>query len=136
MMKLASRHLVRRSVQSALYQTYERERRERLLRVMSPAAAGIFVLVSLILTARLLLTNPIPWGIWLFYGEFLLMTFCFLVGLVALQRGRITLATTIMTYTCALGMPLIIMLQIFFVPTANGCSLGVYTLSELSFFPV
>jgi signal transduction histidine kinase len=132
MMRLAS--LPRSAAESALYQTYERERKERLLGVMLPGAAVLFVLVSVVLTARLLLTNPIPWGLWVIFTEVLLMTLCFLLGVVALRRGQTNLATQIMTYTTALGMPLIIVLQIFFVPAANGGSLGAYTLSELSFF--
>jgi signal transduction histidine kinase len=135
MMNVASQFLLPRSaVASALYQTYERERRERLLRVMLPGAAVLFVLVCVVLTVRLWLTNPIPWGLWAVYVEVLLMTLCFLLGLVALRRGQTTLALRLMTYTFALGMPLIIALQIFFVPSAFGGSLGAYTLSELSFF--
>jgi signal transduction histidine kinase len=134
MMNLASRHLVPRSAAPSDLSPYEQERRERLLRVMLPGASAIFGLVSVVLTVRLWLTNPIPWGVWLFYSEFLLMTLSFLVGLVALRRGKIPLATTLMTYTCALGLPLIIALQVLFVPAANGGALGVYTLSELSFF--
>lgn len=69
MKNLASRQFLPRSAaQSDLYQTYEQDRRARLLRVMLPAAAAIFVLVSIILAVRLLFTHPIPWGIWVLSG--------------------------------------------------------------------
>ena len=137
MMNLAFRQFLPRSAtQSDLYQTCERQRRERLLRVMLPGAAAIFGLVSVVFAVRLLLTSPIPGGLWVLFSEMLLMTLSFLVGLVALRRGQTALATRMMTYTAALGLPASIALQVFFVPAENGGSLGAFTLSELSIFGV
>jgi hypothetical protein len=96
---------------------------------MLPEAA-IFVLVSVVFTVRLLLTSPIPGGLWVLYAEVLLMTVSFLLGLVALRRGQTTLATRMMTSTTALGLPASRALQVFFVPAANDGSLGAFTLSE------
>jgi len=60
MKNLASRQFLPFSAaEFDIYQTYEQQRRQRLLTVMLPFAAILFWFLTLVFIARLVLTNPI-----------------------------------------------------------------------------
>jgi signal transduction histidine kinase len=128
MKNLASRRFLPFSAaEFAVYNTYERQRRQGLLGVMLPLAAVIFGLASVVFTIRLIFTNPILVTYLILYGVLLLVTLSFVVGTLALRRGRITLATMIMMLAGSMGMLFIIIFQVFFLPEER---LNAYTLSE------
>ena len=130
MKNLASRRFLPLSAaEFDVYQTYERQRRQRLLGVMLPLAAVLFVLLSLVFTVRLFLTNPILLSYWILYGAFLLMTLLFILGTLAIRRNQISLATTVMMFTGSLGILFILTFQVFFEE-----GLDAYTLSEFLMF--
>lgn len=130
MKNLASRQFLPFSAaEFGVYQTYEHQRRQRLLGVMLPLSATLFVLLSLVFTARLILSNPILLSYWILYGVFLLMTLLFILGTVAIRRGRVSLAATVMILTGGLGLLFILSFQVFFEE-----GLDAYTLSEFLMF--
>ena len=130
-MSLASRQFLPLSqAEFSVYQTYERQRRQRLLGVMLPLSAILFVIASLVFTVRLVFPEgPITATVWILYGVTLLITLFFLLGTRALRRGQMTLATTLMLVTGSLGLLFIIFFQVFFEE-----GLDTYTLSEFMLF--
>jgi signal transduction histidine kinase len=131
MKNLASRQFLPLSVaEYGVYRTYEHQRRQRLLGVMLPLSAALFVLLSLVFTARLILADTIVLTTWILYGAFLLITAFFILGTLAIRRNRVSLATALMMYTGGLGMLFIIAYQVFFLPGG----LNAYTLSEFLLF--
>ncbi|HLV99001.1 MAG TPA: HAMP domain-containing sensor histidine kinase [Ktedonobacterales bacterium] len=132
MKNLASRQFLPLSAaEFDIYQTYERQRRQRLLGVMLPFSAILFLLTSVVFTARLFFT-PLILSTSILYGVFLLMTLLFILGWLAIRRGRVGLATTDMMFTGGLGLLFIIAFQVFFLPpnASGGGGLNIYTLSE------
>jgi signal transduction histidine kinase len=126
MKKLVSRRFLPLSAaEFTVYQTYERQRRQRLLGVMLPFSAILFVLTSLVFTVRLILSNPILVTAWILYAVTLLITLAFILGTLAIRRGRTTLATMLMMLTGGLGILFILTFQVFFEE-----GLSIYTLSE------
>jgi signal transduction histidine kinase len=113
----------------SVYQTYERQRRQRLLEVMLPLSAILFGLASLVFTLRLLPLGVVTLIVWILYGATLLITLFFILGWLAIRRGRVTLANMIMMGTGSLGLLFIIAYQVFFEE-----GLTVYTLSEFLIF--
>src|SRR5690242_10164654 len=105
-MSLASRQFLPLSqAEFSVYQTYERQRRQRLLGVMLPLSAILFGLASLVFTLRLIFPGgPITETVWILYSFTLLVTFVFILGTRALRRGQMTLATTLMLVTGSLGL--------------------------------
>jgi signal transduction histidine kinase len=128
MKNLASRQFLPLSAaEFTVYQTYERQRRQRLLGVMLPLAAGLFWLTSVVFTVRLFLITPIAVSYWILYGAFVLMTLSFTLGALAIRRGWVTFATTTMILTGGLGLLFILSYEVFFIPEQG---LSSYTLSE------
>jgi signal transduction histidine kinase len=130
-MSLASRQFLPLSqAEFNVYQTYERQRRQRLLGVMLPLSATLFGIASLIFTVRLIFpSGPLTATVWVLYSVTLLITIFFLLGTRALRRGQMTLANTLMLVTGSLGLLFIITFQVFFEE-----GLDTYTLSEFLIF--
>ncbi|HEX6778890.1 MAG TPA: HAMP domain-containing sensor histidine kinase [Ktedonobacterales bacterium] len=130
-MSLASRQFLPLSqAEFSVYQTYERQRRQRLLGVMLPLSSILFIMASLVFTVRLIFTTgPVLATYWILYGITLLVTSFFILGTRALRRGQMTLATTLMLTTGSLGLLFIILYQVFI---AEG--LDAFTLSEFMLF--
>lgn len=113
-----------------VYQTYERQRRQRLLGVMLPLSTILFGLTFIAFTARLIIErDPLILTTVVLYVSIFLIMVCFFLGTLALRRGRTTLATTIMVLTGSLGIMFIIFFQVFFEE-----GLSIYTLSEFMIF--
>lgn len=131
MKSLASRRFLPLSAaEYAVYQTYERQRRQRLLAVMLPLSALLFVVISLFLTVRIFFfTAPIVPSDWGIYGATLLITLFFLLGTLAIRRRQTILAALLMMLTGGLSMLFVITFQVFFVE-----GLDVLTLSEFLLF--
>ncbi len=130
MKNLASRQFLPLSAaEFDVYQTYERQRRQRLLAVMLPFSAILFWFLTVIFIARLILTNPILITYWVLFGIVVLCAISFTLGVVAMRRGRVTVATLIMMLTGSLGLLFILTYQVFFEE-----GLDTYTLSEFLFF--
>ncbi|HEY7347554.1 MAG TPA: HAMP domain-containing sensor histidine kinase [Ktedonobacterales bacterium] len=131
MKNLASRRFLPLSAaEFTVYQTYERQRRQRLLGAMLPLSTVVFGLTSVVFTLRLVFedfgfTTPA----WVLYGATLVITLFFLLGTIALRRGRTTLATMMMITTGSVGILFLVLFQVF---VEEG--LDPYTLSELMIF--
>jgi signal transduction histidine kinase len=97
----------------AVYQTYERQRRQQLLRVMLPLSAILLGLGSLAFTLVLPTITPLNLEVWLNYGFLVLAAVSCGVGFLVVRQGRIRLATALMFAGGTSGLLVAVLVRIF-----------------------
>ncbi|HLV97800.1 MAG TPA: HAMP domain-containing sensor histidine kinase [Ktedonobacterales bacterium] len=97
----------------AVYQTYERQRRQQLLRVMLPLSAILLGIGSVAFTLVLPTITPLNFEVWLNYGFLVLAAVSCGLGTLAVRRGRVGLATALMFAGGVSGLLLAVLVRIF-----------------------
>ena len=97
----------------AVYQTYERQRRQQLLRVMLPLSAALLGIGSVAFTLVIPTITPLTLEVWLNYGFLVLAAALCGAGTLAVRRERIVLATVLMFSGGASGLLMVVLLRIF-----------------------
>ena len=80
----------------AVFQTYERERRRRLLSVLLPLTAILLGIGSLVFTLVLPTIRPLTFDVWINYAFLLGGAVQCGLGTLALRRGHLSLATRLL----------------------------------------
>ncbi len=111
-----------------VYQTYEQQRRQRLLSVLLPMTAILLGIGSVVFTLVLPTITPLTIEVWLNYALLLLGALLCGLGTLVLRKGRLALATALLLGGGISGLLCVVLARIF----EQG--LDPYGLSEFTAF--